>query len=79
MTIIKFMAVKPRKFKVDINKMWCKGCEICVAFCPKNVLAMENGKAKVINPDACTGCLLCEIYCPDFALKVIKLKDAENK
>ncbi|GAH40892.1 unnamed protein product, partial [marine sediment metagenome] len=44
------MAVKTRKFKVDINKMWCKGCEICVAFRPKNVLAMENGKAKVINP-----------------------------
>ncbi|GAI00248.1 unnamed protein product, partial [marine sediment metagenome] len=47
--------------------------------CDVTVLAMENGKAKVINPDACTGCLLCEIYCPDFALKVIKLKDAENK
>jgi NAD-dependent dihydropyrimidine dehydrogenase PreA subunit len=40
---------------------------------------MENGKPKVINPDACTGCQLCEIYCPDFALKVIKLGDAENK
>ncbi|MBA7649609.1 hypothetical protein ES703_57406 [subsurface metagenome] len=79
MAIIKSMAVKIRKFKVDINNIWCKSCEICVAFCPKNVLAMENGKPKVINPDACTGCQLCEIYCPDFALKVIKLEDTENK
>lgn len=73
------MPVKTRKFKVYINKSWCKGCEICVAFCPKNVLAMEKGKPKVINLEACTGCQLCEIYCPDFALKVNKSDNTKNE
>lgn len=64
------MAVKIRQFIIEINKDWCKGCEICVAFCPKQVLTMEQSKAKVVVLDACTGCQLCEIYCPDFAIKV---------
>ncbi|MEO0136889.1 MAG: 4Fe-4S binding protein [candidate division WOR-3 bacterium] len=67
------MTVATRRFEVIINEKWCKGCEICVVFCPKKVLAMEKTKAKVVNPDACTGCQLCEIYCPDFAIEVEKL------
>jgi len=68
------MPVATRKFEVLINEKWCKGCEICVEFCPKNVLVMEKDKAKVQNPDACTGCMLCEIYCPDFAIEVTKVE-----
>ncbi|MBN1885972.1 MAG: 4Fe-4S binding protein [Candidatus Krumholzibacteriota bacterium] len=49
---------------------WCKGCEICVAFCPKNVLEMENGTVKVARPDDCIKCMLCELRCPDFAITV---------
>ena len=73
------MAVKARKFRVDINKDWCKGCLICVALCTKKVLAMKNTKAEVIDPDACTGCQLCEIYCPDFAISVSKINDQDDK
>jgi len=58
------------KFEILVNEKWCKGCEICVAFCPKQVLAMEKDKAKIVKLEACTGCQICEIYCPDFALKV---------
>jgi 2-oxoglutarate ferredoxin oxidoreductase subunit delta len=72
------MAVRTRKFIVKVDENWCKGCEICVAFCPKNVLAMEKGKAKVDNPDACTGCQLCEIYCPDFAITVNRTEDSAS-
>ncbi len=73
------MVVKTRKFKIDINESWCKGCEICVSFCPKAVLSMEGGKAQVADADACTGCQLCEIYCPDFAIKVSKITDTESE
>lgn len=55
---------------IRINREWCKGCEICVAFCPKNVLEMEGGKVKVARPDDCTRCMLCELRCPDFAIEV---------
>ncbi|UCC12399.1 MAG: 4Fe-4S binding protein [candidate division WOR-3 bacterium] len=64
------MTTKTRAFHIDINHAWCKGCEICAAFCPKNVFTMNGKEVVVIDPDACTGCLLCEMYCPDFAVKV---------
>ena len=67
-----------KKTQIDINEAWCKGCEICVNFCPRKVLAMQRGKAKVVDVDACTGCQLCEIYCPDFAVQVMRCNDTEN-
>lgn len=60
-----------KKFKVDINEKFCKACGICVKFCPKNVLGLDNnGKAIVVNEDDCIGCKNCEIRCPDFAITV---------
>jgi len=57
--------------KIDIFKAWCKACGICVAFCPKGVLAIdEEGYPFVNDLDACTGCGWCEIRCPDFAITV---------
>jgi 2-oxoglutarate ferredoxin oxidoreductase subunit delta len=57
--------------RIDIFRAWCKGCGICVAFCPKGVLAIdEAGYPYVKDLDACTGCGWCEIRCPDFAITV---------
>jgi 2-oxoglutarate ferredoxin oxidoreductase subunit delta len=57
--------------KIDIFKAWCKGCGICVAFCPREVLAIdEEGYPFVKDLGACTGCGWCEIRCPDFAITV---------
>jgi 2-oxoglutarate ferredoxin oxidoreductase subunit delta len=54
---------------LKINKEWCKGCNICVSFCPTNVLALDhNEKIEIVNIDACTKCGLCELRCPDFAI-----------
>lgn len=62
---------KPRVFSVEINPVFCKGCEICVQICPKDVLRMSDRlKAEVVAIQDCTGCLNCEIYCPDFAIDV---------
>lgn len=56
---------------IDINEKWCKGCGICIAFCPAKVLvAREDGKAAVANIEACTRCGLCELRCPDYAISV---------
>ncbi|MEE4310917.1 MAG: 4Fe-4S binding protein [candidate division KSB1 bacterium] len=57
---------------ITIKEVWCKGCGICVEFCPHSVLGMEAGHAVVVNIDACTACGLCEIRCPDFAIMVEK-------
>ncbi|MDR2006632.1 MAG: 4Fe-4S binding protein [Acidaminococcales bacterium] len=47
----------------------CKGCGICVAFCPKQVLGIsEIEKVKILNASACITCRQCETRCPDFAI-----------
>ncbi|MBN2055839.1 4Fe-4S binding protein [bacterium] len=61
---------KRKRGIITIKTEWCKGCEICVEFCPKNVLAMERAKAVVRQPDACIACMQCELLCPDFAISV---------
>jgi len=63
---------------IKINQAWCKGCDICVAFCPKKVLALKDGKAYAANPEACIKCRLCEYRCPDFAIFVEKESTAEG-
>lgn len=58
---------------LDINPKFCKGCGICVAFCPKKVLALdERGKVYITDPAQCIDCGQCELRCPDFAIKVMK-------
>ena len=60
--------------KLVINTAWCKGCGICVAFCPKKVLDCK-AKVKIVNLDACIYCGQCEMRCPDYA---IYLEDTNN-
>jgi len=63
---------KKKKSEVIINKEWCKGCNICITFCPKDVLVLdEKEKAIVLRPELCIGCRLCELLCPDLAVTVI--------
>lgn len=58
-----------KQVEVKINKAWCKGCGICIAFCPKQVLGFdEHGKVEMTDRDNCIKCGLCELRCPDFAI-----------
>ncbi len=63
------------KKSLTINKQWCKGCGICVAFCPKQVLAIENEKVVAVNIENCISCGLCELRCPDNAIYLGGSKD----
>jgi len=60
-----------------VKEEWCKGCGICAAFCPKNVLKMEGGTVKIVSIDACTKCGLCELRCPDYAIYLEEDEDNE--
>jgi 2-oxoglutarate ferredoxin oxidoreductase subunit delta len=67
-----------RKASVKVNEDWCKGCRICVEFCPKQVFEMESLKAVVRDESACILCYQCEMLCPDFAIEVNEVED-KNK
>lgn len=64
------------KSKVTVYPDWCKGCGICVEFCPSKVLELtEQGKANVVREEDCISCGFCELHCPDFAI-VVRDKEA---
>jgi len=61
--------------QIVIEKDRCKGCELCVAACPQQILGMTtklNAKgyfyAEVAEPMRCISCRLCCITCPDMAI-----------
>lgn len=62
------MFLSQNKANLIIKPELCKGCKICVAFCPKQVLAMENEKVKAVDIEKCIKCGLCELRCPDYAI-----------
>ncbi len=56
---------------VRVFGRWCKGCGLCIAFCPTDVFeADDDGHPNVRYPDRCSGCEWCEFHCPDMAIKV---------
>lgn len=72
------MAKKKLK-ELVINRDWCKGCGICVAFCPKKVLELDKeDKSVAVRPEDCICCKLCEIRCPDLAIEVVIEPDEDK-
>ena len=62
-----------------INRGWCKGCDICVYFCPKHVLELDKyDKVVAVRPEDCICCKLCEYRCPELAIEVITKEEGGN-
>jgi|SRR5659263_468508 len=54
--------------EITVNEKRCIGCGLCYQVCPKGVLVMENGKAKVFDRKECIRCEACYKQCPDNAI-----------
>jgi 2-oxoglutarate ferredoxin oxidoreductase subunit delta len=62
---------------IDVDR--CKGCALCVAVCPKGILALDESRVnvqgyhpvRITNPDACTSDAHCARVCPDCALTIL--------
>ncbi len=66
------------KGKVTFDYHECKGCLLCVEFCPKEILYQDKKELndagyniiKVTDMDQCTGCGICAMMCPDSVITV---------
>lgn len=56
----------------------CKGCELCIHFCPRHILGLDRGRINAsgyhpvtnLEPDNCNGCGICALMCPDIVIRV---------
>jgi 2-oxoglutarate ferredoxin oxidoreductase subunit delta len=63
---------------LEIAAERCKGCSLCVAVCPKRILALDVSTVnelgyhpvRLTDPAACTSCALCARICPDTVFAV---------
>ncbi|MDD5454370.1 MAG: 4Fe-4S binding protein [Candidatus Ratteibacteria bacterium] len=62
---------------VKIKEERCKGCQICINFCPKGVLKASQKLNKkgfhtveVAHEEKCSGCGICFLVCPDTAIEI---------
>jgi 2-oxoglutarate ferredoxin oxidoreductase subunit delta len=72
------MAAKKLK-EIKVTRDWCKGCGICIHFCPKQVLELDpQDKVKAVYVDQCICCRMCELRCPDLAIEIVTEKGEAN-
>jgi ferredoxin len=60
---INFFKTADKDFRVSQN---CNGCGICVSVCPRENVAIENGKP--VFSANCEFCHTCVQWCPQFAI-----------
>lgn len=66
--------------KVTFDKDKCKGCELCIAACPKKIIQISKSKinargyypAEITDEDKCIACGFCATMCPDCIITVEK-------
>ena len=64
---------------IKIDQELCKGCQICIEFCSKDVIFVSeklnlSGYLPVFfnNQGECTGCATCALVCPEVAIEVYR-------
>ncbi|MBD3246094.1 MAG: 4Fe-4S dicluster domain-containing protein [Candidatus Omnitrophica bacterium] len=72
--------------KIKINTDQCKGCRLCIHFCPVHHLRISeemNNKGVLYactDPHTrCIGCGYCYLVCPESCIEVHLLEPSETK
>ena len=67
------------KGSIRIDRERCKGCALCIDFCPKDCIRLSDelnlkGYFVAVFDDRteCTACRNCALMCPDVAIEVSK-------
>jgi 2-oxoglutarate ferredoxin oxidoreductase subunit delta len=69
------MAKKRKVVEIIIDEEYCKGCNICVELCPKDVFE-SSGKINtrgyytpiISRLEQCDGCKICDLVCPEMSV-----------
>ncbi len=64
---------------VRVQAERCKGCSLCVEFCPQHCLSLSDELnalgyhvAKLHDPEKCSACALCAEMCPESGMSVYR-------
>ena len=78
---------RAKTFRISIHEDLCKGCQLCVNFCPKDCLAMTTDRinakgtpfSQVVRLSDCVGCRACATVCPEAAIELFEvIQDEED-
>lgn len=63
--------------QVSFNEELCKGCGLCVEYCPQKIIelsekinSMGYHPAQITDVNRCTGCAFCAMMCPDVVIRI---------
>jgi Pyruvate/2-oxoacid:ferredoxin oxidoreductase delta subunit len=65
---------------IEIDAELCKGCELCVVECPKDVIEMTSTinhmgyTVAKYKGEGCTGCAICFYACPEPSTIIVHKK-----
>lgn len=64
---------------ITFDKDRCKGCSLCIPFCPYNLIKLSEKinssgyhPVEITDPNKCTGCASCARMCPDLAIEIVR-------
>lgn len=64
--------------KIVVHQESCKGCQFCIAICPKKALYVSdymNAKgyhATAVDEEKCIACGTCFVVCPDYVFEILE-------
>lgn len=81
--------LKPVSPKIFIIPERCKECELCIIYCPEQILEKSHEiNEKGYHPpklkdgktfDDCADCRFCALICPEFAIYITKPEESEEQ
>ena len=75
------VAQSVRSAYIVIDAERCKGCQLCISVCPKEIIGLSShfnrkgytpAVVKEEKAHECTGCTACALMCPDAAISVYR-------
>lgn len=65
--------------RVKFREDYCKGCGLCIVFCPQGIIHLGENlnkrgyrTAQVLEQEKCTSCMACARMCPDAVITVFR-------